>query len=836
MAWRETRPVFRRFLFLVVVIALGVGALTGLKGFSYGLKRSIFGSARDLIASDLAVRMNSLPGPQEVAVLESLSARGAVLTRTTETLSMVSSAKAPSPILCDVRAVDPLIYPFYGKVEIAPSMPLREVLADDTAIATQDFFVKSGAAPGEMVQIGSGQFRLSAVLKSEPDRIGIGMDLGPRILITRTGLERSGLIQFGSRASESFLYRLPSRGLSLDDAREIISSGIKRRVRITDYRNPNPSVTEGIERTSNFLSLVGLLSILVGGLGVSMTIHTYLQQKFETIAVLKCIGGRSKQIIRIYLFQGLALGMAGSTIGIGLGYVLQLLIPRLLRNLINIPANLELAPGAVIQGFSIGVLVTLLFLLTPLLAIRKVKPASVFLRDMPENRYSILNRLRRDPAPLICSVLLLLGTGLAAGWLAQSVRWGFAFLAGLLGCIVVLGLCAVLLLRVVRLAPRLPSLAFRQGLRNIYRPGNHVTSVLMALGLGVAFILTIYFIQTCLVSQIVRSAPADFPNIFLLGVNGTDKPELSAFLQEQKEIKAQALIPAVSSHLTSIDGRTADQLALPRNTRRYLQMEFTLTWSESVPADTRIIEGTWWRPPYGSPMISVGENAAQNLKIHLGSILEFDVAGKTVRGQVVNIRDAEFSRPGTSNQFIFSPGALEGLPVSYVGAVRIDPAQAARFQASLFRRFPSITSIDVGQVLTRVQDLLDKISGVIRFIAFFSIISGIIVLAASIASTRYQRIREVALLKTLGARRSQVAGIQAAEFLIIGSAAGFIGSILASVAAHYLLGNLLKTQFEFQWLPFLTGTAATALLAIATGWVVNRGVLNHKPLEILRQN
>jgi putative ABC transport system permease protein len=265
-------------------------------------------------------------------------------------------------------------------------------------------------------------------------------------------------------------------------------------------------------------------------------------------------------------------------------------------------------------------------------------------------------------------------------------------------------------------------------------------------------------------------------------------------------------------------------------------MEFTLSWSESIPSDTRIVEGTWWHPPYASPMISVGENAAQNLRIHLGSILEFDVAGKTVRGKVVNIRDVEFSRPGTSNQFIFSPGTLDGLPVSYIGTVRIDPMQAAQFQASLFRRFPNITSIDVGQVLTRVQDLLDKISGVIRFIAFFSIISGTIVLAATIASTRYQRIREVALLKTLGATRSQVAGIQAAEFLIIGSAAGLIGGILASVAAHFLLGNLLKTQFEFQWLPFLVGTAATALLAIATGWLVNRGVLNHKPLEILRQN
>jgi putative ABC transport system permease protein len=233
---------------------------------------------------------------------------------------------------------------------------------------------------------------------------------------------------------------------------------------------------------------------------------------------------------------------------------------------------------------------------------------------------------------------------------------------------------------------------------------------------------------------------------------------------------------------------------------------------------------------------SLGENAAQRLKIRIGSVLDFDVNGVIVRGKVFNIRDAEFSRPGTSNQFIFSPGSLKGLPTSYVGTVRIAPSRVAEFQSSLFKKFPNITSIDVGQVLTRVQDLLDKVSTVIRFVAIFAIISGIIILAASVVSTRYQRIREVALLKTLGATRSQISRIQAAEFLIIGSAAGLIGGVLAAIAAHYLLGNLLRTEFDFKWIPLLACTAATAALSIATGWLASRGVLNHKPLEILREN
>jgi putative ABC transport system permease protein len=235
-------------------------------------------------------------------------------------------------------------------------------------------------------------------------------------------------------------------------------------------------------------------------------------------------------------------------------------------------------------------------------------------------------------------------------------------------------------------------------------------------------------------------------------------------------------------------------------------------------------------------MISVGEHAAGTLKLRIGSILDFQSGSRMIRGRVVNIRSTEFDRPGSNNQFIFSPGALDGLPASYVGAIRMVPAEVARFQKALFSRFPNITSIDVGLVLVRVQELLDKISTVIRFIALLAIMAGLILLASSVAATRHQRIREAMILRTLGATRSQVARIQAAEFLVIGSAAGLVGGVLAAVASHFLLGRLLNTDFDFRWLPFLLGILVTAALAIATGWLACRGVMNHKPLEVLREN
>jgi putative ABC transport system permease protein len=837
MAWREIRPTAGRFAFMVAAIALGVGSLTGIKGFSQALQAAMLRSARDLIASDLSVRLSSSPNKEETAILESLDQYGVALTRITETLSMVSATKGQPPILSSIKAVDPAIYPFYGKVVLEPDAPLSQALADDSVVASQDLLIRSGLAIGDRVNVGGGSFRISAILKEEPDRLASGVDLGPRLLMTRGGLSRTQLIRFGSRATETFLYKLPSGGLDLDAARIIVETGIRRRVRIADFRDPNPSLSSGLERMTTFLSLIGLLALLVGGLGVATTIHSFLQQKLDTIAIIKCLGGRSIQIIRIYLIQGLALGTLGSLLGIVLGYMVQILFPRFLSGLLDLPTVLVLAPGVALQGLLAGVVTTALFLLPPLLATRKIRPARVFLRDMPESRYSTLGRLGRDRLSLLSAVLLLTGTGLLASWLAESLLRGFVFIAGLAAAILLLSIAAKILLSGLKRIPRLSSLALRHGLRNLNRPGSHVASVLVALGIGVAFVLTVYFIQTSLISQVVKGAPANFPNLFLLAITERDKTPLWDFLKSQPGVTDAGIpIPSVPARLLRINGRTADESDIENPGRRYFQTEFALTWSASLPPDTKLLQGHWWKPPYEPAMISVGEHASRELKIGLGSTLEFAAGGQTISGSVENIRDIEFSRPGASNQFIFSPGALEGSAASYIGAIRAQPEHVAELQKALFVRFPGVTSIDAGQVLVRVQELLVKIVRIIRFVALFSIIAGVTILASSVVATRYQRIREAALLKTLGATRALISRIQAAEFLVIGLAAGTCGGLLAAGAAHYLLGTLLNTEFDFQWMPLLFSAIGTAALAIITGWIANRGVLNHRPLEVLREN
>jgi len=836
LAWRETRPALRKFLFLTAAIALGVGSVTGIKGFSRALDRSMSRSARDLIAADLAVRFNSLPKPAELRILQQLTNLGAEQTRVTETLSMASAGSSSPPLLATVKAVDPRSYPFYGMPELEPSADFHSALTDDSALVTREFLIRTRAAVGDALKVGSASFRIAAVLKLEPDRIASGMELGPRIIITRNGLDKSGLIQFGSRASESFLYRLPA-GLEIEKAREILSVGLNRQARISDYRNPNPSVSRGLERTANFLSLIGLLALLVGGLGVATTMHSYLQQKLDNIAILKCLGCRSSQIIRIYITQGLFLGISGSLAGVALGYLLQLVFPPFLKGLIALPAQLELAPGAALQGFSIGILTTLLFLLPPLLAVRKVRPARLFLREMPETRFSTLDRLRRDPVPLLSSLLLLTGVGLVASWLAESWTRGFAFMTGLAGAILILAATAKVLLFGLQRLPRPKSLAIRHGLKNLSRPGSHVTSVLVSMGIGVAFIVTVYLIQTSLIPQIIRSAPSDFPNVFLIGITERDKEPLWQFLKVQPGIKdAGNPIPVVPARLQKIDGRKSDQMGLQPGERHFFEHEFVLSWTATIPPETRIIEGNWWVPPYNSTSISVAQHAAQEMKIRVGTMLEFESSGRIIQGRVANIREFDFPRPGANNQFLFSPGTLDGLPASYVGGIRIAATQVAVLQRDLFERFPAVTSLDVGQLIARVQSILDRIANAVRFVALFAILAGVITLASSVASTRFQRIREAVLLKTLGATRSLVARIHAAEFAIVGLSAGLIGSLLASAAARYLLGNLLETEYSFRWMPVVAGTLSGAVLAVVTGWLSSRGILNHRPLEVLREN
>src|SRR5580692_5071401 len=417
IAWRDARPAPAKFLFVILAVAVGVGALTGVRSFSRAFHDLLLRQARTLMAADISVRVFALPDLPQAAAMQDLEKRGVRRTAVTETLTMANTAAVPEPVLVSVKAVDAAVYPFYGEVKLNPPASLRSLLDSRSAAVSDDLLIRLKARIGEQVRLGGQDFRIAATLVSEPDRITGSLNVGPRVMISREGLDRTGLIGVGSRAAQRFLFRLPPGGPDVQQVRNILKRTFPEGL-IADYRETHPIITRGLDRSTTFLSLISLIALIVGALGVATAMHAHLQQKMDIIAILKCLGARTGQVLRIYLAQTLGLGLAGGLLGIAFGTLVQRAFPALIGRFFPVPPHLglDLVPAA--QGLAIGVLTTLLFTLPTLLGIREIRPAVIFRREMTEARPDWLRRWSRSREALATAAVILTAIGLMAAWLA----------------------------------------------------------------------------------------------------------------------------------------------------------------------------------------------------------------------------------------------------------------------------------------------------------------------------------------------------------------------------------------------------------------------------------
>ncbi len=841
IAWRESRASSGKFLFVIIAVAAGVGALSGVRGFSGAFRDMLLKDARQLMAADLSVRLFHEPDAAEQAVLDGIVERGADRTWITETVSMATTPAAPRPLMVAVKAVDPQKYPFYGTLLLRPAGAFAEVLTADSVVVTDELLLRLGVATGDELRLGEAAFRIAAVLTVEPDRMTGSFNVGPRVLMTRQGLERSGLIQRGSRASQRFLFKLPppeQRGaLTIKAARQELET-VFRKSGIADFRETHPTIRRGLDRATNFLSLVSLVAMIVGALGVGMAMHSHLQQRLDTIAIMKCIGARSGQILRIYLLQTLVLGLAGSLLGVSFGYGVQAWAPRLIANYFPSAPDFSWEPVTALQAMLIGVLTTLLFSLPPLLSIRKIRPALIFRRDMEGRRKSLAERLRGMRSSLIPGALIVGALAGTAAWLSRSAQMGLWFAGGLLVSVLVLSAAAWLLLRFLERLPkllpfRLPT-ALRHGIANLHRPGVHAEAILVALGVGVTFTLSVYLIQSSVLGQLAKSAPPDMPNVFLMNITNQDRAELETFLRGYPGTEDVALTPSAPARLLSVDGVPLEQMQINDEGLRFRQT-MGVTWFDGAPPEEiDVLDGRWWAPDEPRFLAAVRDDVAETLSIKPGAALEWMVGGETVAAEVSAIYRVETIRPSSSGFFVLTRSALEGRPASFYGGVRIAPDKALDLQRDAYDRFPSVLVINVADVIGIVQEVVDQIAVVVQFVSAFAILGGIVILTSSVMASRFRRIRETAILKVLGATRRKVAGIFSVEFLLLGLAAGGIGALLASGFSALLLERVLDAQYEFQPWPTLLATLGTALLANAAGWLASFRILGRKPLEVLR--
>ena len=843
IAWRDLHASWIKFTFVVIAVALGVGSLTGVRSFSLIFQRTLLAQARTLMAADLSAKDFHPYTDQQLAALDRLLARGVDYTLVTETVSMASTVANSDPVLVSLKAIDPAKYPYYGTVVLRSGKSLRDVLHDDTAIVSEEFLLRDHSHVGDTLHVGNKYFIIADVLRSEPDRISSSFSIGPRVMITQAVLPATGLVRPGSRASERMIFRLTpqagQQGMGIAALRKQVET-ILPEAQVTDYREANPALVHGLERSTAMLTLVSLVTMVLSAIGVAMAMHAHLQQRLETIAIMKALGARSSQVMRIYLLQTLFLGVMGALLGVAAGFGVARAFPILLERLVALPVRGNLALSPVVIGLCTGVLTTLLFTLPPLLEIRSFRPLRILRRNVEQEQgRSFANIIPRDPVQLSSIGIILIGLAVIASTLTESTMVGGWFAGGLVVVLVILLLAASGLLAAVRWMMQLQRRRFspmvRQGLVNLQRPGNQSAAVLTALGLGVMLMMTIYFVQHAIVQDMqMTSGSASVPNVFLVDLSADELAGVEKLIAAEPAVSgAVETIPIVSARILSLNGVPTDQLRIEHYPKRMLRST-SLTWADALPPGEKIVNGRWWKKTSNTPEVAVNEPTAKALQLKVGSTIGFATGDKTMVTVVAAIVRADGDHIYARSQFIVPSRVLSGQSAVWYGAFHSDPNRVGEVEKSLFAAYPTVTVINMADVLEVVRKVVDQIAMILRFVAGFVLLAGGIILASSVTATRFQRVREVAILKSLGALRSQVIRMLSIEFLMLGGIAGLAGVVCALALSSVLL-HRLDVDFHPNWGISIAAMIAAAILSSVTGWLASYRILQQKPLEVLRE-
>ncbi len=850
IAGRDLRSAPGKFGFVVLSVAVGVAALVGVRGFSESFRSTLTREARALMAGDLSARTNQQPSAEESQKIKALLGQGIRATLVTETVSMASVPPDPVPILVSLKAVDPAEYPYYGKAQLDPDQPLAAALTTTSVVVADEFLIRLHAKVGDTLRLGGHNFRIAAKLVQEPDRITAGAGLGPRVLISRAALDATSLLAPGSRANERVLFQLP---LTFKTAAQL--AAIRKQIEIIlpgaqvmDYREGNPALTEGLDRATAILSLICLVAMVLGAIGVAMSMHAHLEQRMDVLAILKAIGAGSGDLLRIFLLQTMGLGLAGAVLGVFAGAGVMLALPAVFGNLLPVHAQLAFPWRSALAGLATGLLTTLLFCLPPLLDVRKVRPILVLRRlvEQSEERgfVAFLRRWGQRKLQIAASIVILAAlTGIAAV-LSDSAKVGAWFGAGLAAVLLVLLLLSAGFLRLLRWLLKLVRLRLpqflRQGLANLYRPGNQSAAVLAALGTGVMLILAVYLMQSQVLREIQQTASPTLPNIFLVDVTTDEVPAMQQFFRNQPGVLATDnskldLLPVISSRFISLNGVPIANLKVEHFPRRMLE-SVSLSWADTVPAGDKIRQGKWWSAPEAASaqQIAIDEGIASRIHVAVGSSVEVEIDGQDKFLTVAAIFRSDEQHLAGRAGFLIPSGLAKNSATVWYGAARVDSRQVSQVERALFTAFPTVTVINLADVLDRIETVVRQITFVVRFLAGFSIFAGLMILASSIASTRFRRTREAVVLKTLGATRGRIIRIFTVEFSVLGVLAGSVGAVFANLLTRILL-HQMEAQWHFDIRATIVALIGTAILAAATGWIASYRILGLRPLEVLRE-
>ena len=838
----ELRGAWKRMTFFILCIAIGVCAVMTIKSFSNMVQETIQAQAKGLLAADIAIKGSWEQGKEDLAYQTKTLPIGTEFLFIKELHGMVQYKTTTIPeksgsLITELKSI-PLSgpqYPFYGELKNNPDRPLQELLKGNSAVVESSFLIKTGLHLNDEFLLGKIKLKITGIVISEPDRISRAFSIGPRLFISRASLDKAGLIQPGSRIKHRTLIKIPDN-IDIEKAVMLLERGLPdKTISIRTYKDMQSSLSSSIERMGQYLGALGVIALLMGGIGVAMIVRTFMAQKLDTVAIMNCLGASTRTLLKVYLFQATLVGVVGSILGIVVGFFLTYLLPSKMEGLINYQLEPSFYYIPAMQSFLLGLVTTVLFCIWPLLRAVRTRPLRLFRRNFEEEELTTGTHKDRWVAGLTVS----LGLAAMICWQAESLKRGLVFLSAFGVSIAVFAFASMLLLKVLKVLPKPGSIAIRYGMSNLKRPNSEAASIITCLGMGIMLILTVRLVQMDMLAMLNKNTEINPPNYFFIDIQ---KDQKETFIQVLDQVAPEAdhsITPLVRSRLHSIDEklRTNWQYKDKQREEWFINREFALTYMEGPPPkDNEIIEGQWWNKERGkNAEVSLEQDAAKRLGANIGSQLTIDIQGIPVSAEVTSIRSVNWRNMRTNFYMIFSPGALSGAPITYVATVNVSNEKELKLQNAVVKALPNVTALSTRDIVNTVESTVSKLTTLVNFMSGFAIAAGLFILSGSIASTKYRRLRESAVLKILGAKRKMVASILGFEYATLGIMAALIGILLAQGLSWAVMKYIIKSSWHLQPGIILSAFCFGVVLTITTGILSSLDVIKNKPLKTIRE-
>ncbi|BAO56341.1 ABC transporter, permease protein, putative [Nonlabens marinus S1-08] len=809
-------------------IILGIAAVVSIQLFSQNLTDNIQRQSKSLMGADFIIDSDNVPNERVQAIIDSLQPDA----KEVNFVSMIAFPKNRGTKLVSVHAIDGA-FPFYGKMETQPSTASANYLDNDGALVDATLMLQYKIKPGDSIKVGELTLPISGTLKSMPGSNAISTSVAPIVVIPFQLVDQTELLQFGSRKEYQFFFNQPDADLeALENRVEPMLD--KLDADLDTHTSTSRRLGRRYENVAVFLNLAAFIALLLGCVGIASSVNIYIKEKLQAIAVLKCMGASRKQSFLIFLIQIAGIGLIGGLIGSAIGVAILELLPYLLQEFLPFDVEISISAQPLLIGVLLGVFMSVLFALLPLLRTWYVSPLEVL--RMSSSKPAASRKARYGVIGLI--LIFLFGFSF---WLLREALFALSFIGGVIVTFAILAGIAIGTMSVIKkYFPRKASFTTRQSLLNLFRPNNQTVVLLVAIGLGTFLISTLYFTKDILLDKAELGQTEEKANLITLDVQ-PDQLEAVVATNADNQLPIIDNIPLVTMRMHSIKGKLVNSIRTDTTTqiRRWiLNHEFRTTYRDHLIPSEELVAGNWIpkQENRNDIKISISDNLAEDAQIGVGDAVTFNVQGVLMKTTVGSIRKVDWANLQLNFSIVFPTGVMEDAPqFNVLTTYAATPEQSAGLQQDLVRDFPNVSIIDLRQVYTVVEDILDKVSWVINFMAFFSILTGIIVLIGSVSTSKYQRIKESVLLRTLGAKNKQILKITALEYLFLGILGSLVGILLALVSSFLLALIVFKEPFLPSGVPFLVFLPGISVLVLAIGLSNIRSVLNSSPLEVLRK-